>query len=213
MSQNPRRALIVIDVQNEYVSGALPIEYPPVAQSLQRIGAAIDAARAAGVPVILVQHDAPAASPVFAVGSPGWQLHEVVAGRPHEHLIRKTQASAFAGTDLQDWLAARGIDTLAVAGYMTHNCDASTVVQAAHLGLKVEFLADASGALPYENEAGRASAEEIHRIYSVVFHTGFAAVQRTEDWIAALREGRPSAVGNIVESNQRARRSQGASPR
>lgn len=210
----PRRALIVIDVQNEYVSGNLPIEYPPVAQSLQRIGAAMDAARAAGIPVIVVQHETPAGAPVFALGSPGWELHEVVASRPHDHLIRKTLASAFVGTDLQDWLAARGIDTLVVSGYMTHNCDASTVLQAAHLGLKVEFLADASGALPYENAAGRASAEEIHRAFGVVFHTGFAAVLSTEDWIAALREGRATQADNIVLSNQRARqRAQGGSAR
>jgi nicotinamidase-related amidase len=64
MSQaTPRRALIVIDVQNEYdAGGGLPIEYPPFAQSLQRIAAAMDAAQAAGVPVIVVpqaRHAAP----------------------------------------------------------------------------------------------------------------------------------------------------------
>ena len=34
----PRRALIVIDVQNEYVSGDLPIEYPDIHSSLANIG-------------------------------------------------------------------------------------------------------------------------------------------------------------------------------
>ena len=34
----PRRALVVIDVQNEYFEGGgLPIEHPPVAQSLPNI--------------------------------------------------------------------------------------------------------------------------------------------------------------------------------
>ncbi|WP_414695206.1 isochorismatase family protein, partial [Paraburkholderia sp.] len=54
MSANPRRALVVIDVQNEYVSGDLLIEYPPIETSLANIGRAIDAARAAGVPVVVV---------------------------------------------------------------------------------------------------------------------------------------------------------------
>lgn len=45
--QTPRRALIVIDVQNEYVTGALRIEYPPVEESLGNIGMAMDAAHAA----------------------------------------------------------------------------------------------------------------------------------------------------------------------
>jgi hypothetical protein len=50
MSSNtaPRRALVVIDVQNEYFEGGgLPIEYPPVAQSLPKITQAMDAAHAA----------------------------------------------------------------------------------------------------------------------------------------------------------------------
>ena len=41
-------ALIVIDVQNEYVTGNLPIAFPPVDGSLKTISAAIDAAIAAG---------------------------------------------------------------------------------------------------------------------------------------------------------------------
>jgi nicotinamidase-related amidase len=150
-----RRALIVIDVQNEYVSGNLPIEYPPLDVSLPNIGRAIDAAHAAGVPVIVVQHVAPAGAPIFAPGTDGVALHPVVAERPYAHLIVKAQASAFAATDLAAWLDARGIDTLAVVGYMTHNCNAATVLHAAHAGLGVEYLADATGALPYENEAGR----------------------------------------------------------
>lgn len=206
----PRRALIVIDVQNEYVSGDLPIEYPPVQTALLNIGQAMDAARAAGVPVVVVQQDAPADSPLFAHGSSGWQLHEVVAARPRDHLILKRLPSAYAGTDLQDWLAAHRIDTLAVAGFMTHNCNASTIVHALHLGLNLEFLADASGSVAYENAAGRASAEEIHRVFSVVFHSRFAAVQATADWIAALQAGQASAGDDIYTSNQRARRSQGA---
>jgi len=210
LSGAPRRALIVIDVQNEYVSGDLPIEYPPVQDALRHIGQAMDAARAAGVPIVVVQQDAPADSPLFAHGSPGWQLHEVVAARPRDHLILKRLPSAYTGTDLQDWLAARGIDTLAVAGFMTHNCNASTIVHALHQGLGVEFLADASGSVPYENAAGRASAEEIHRIFSVVFQARFAAVQATADWIAALQGGPAMAGDNIHASNRRARRSQGA---
>lgn len=92
-----RRALIVIDVQNEYVTGNLPIEYPPLDVSLANIGRAIDAAHAAGVPVIVVQHVAPAGAPIFAPGSDGVALHAVVASRPYVHLIEKTLASSFAG--------------------------------------------------------------------------------------------------------------------
>jgi nicotinamidase-related amidase len=205
MSASPRRALLVIDVQNEYVSGDLPIEYPPVASSLNNIGRAIDAAQAASIPVIVVQNSAPTASPVFAKGSAGWELHEVVTSRPYSHYIEKSLPSAFAGTDLAEYLAAQAVDTLVVVGYMTHNCDDSTVRQAMHLGLAVEFLADAAGSLPYENAAGKASAEEIHRIFTVVMHSRFAAVATTEAWISALATGLPLPRGNIYTSNRQAR--------
>lgn len=201
----PRRALIVIDVQNEYVSGKLPIEHPPAAGSLLQIGRAMDAARAAGIPVLVVQHSEAAGAPLFATGSHGWALHEVVAGRPRDHLIEKQWPSVFTGTGFADWLAAAGIDTLSVVGYMTQNCNASTVIEATHRGFAVELLSDASGTLPLENAAGRASAEEIHRVFSVVFHTRFAAVAGTDDWIAAVQAGRPIARDNIPASNARAR--------
>lgn len=200
-----RRALIVIDVQNEYVSGNLPIEHPPVQDSLHNIGLAMDAAIAADIPVVVVQHDAPEQSPIFAIGSDGWQLHASVAGRAASHHINKKQASVFAGTDLAQWLTARGVDTLTVVGYMTNNCDASTIFEASHRGLTVEFLADAGGSPSYANAAGRASAEEIHRVFSTVFHSNFAAVVSTEAWIVAVREGKALERDNVYLSAQRAR--------
>jgi nicotinamidase-related amidase len=205
-AQSPRRALVVIDVQMEYFAGGgLPIEHPPVQDTLPNIGRAMDAAHAAGVPVVVVQHDAPPEAPLFRPGTPRWELHPEIARRPRDLFVTKHLPSVFSGAGFADWLAARGIDTLTVVGYMTHNCDASTVFEAMHRGLKVEFLADASGALPYANAAGRASAEEIHRVFSVVFHSNFAAVGSTEAWIAALREGRRLPIDNVLASNQRGR--------
>ena len=165
----------------------------------------MDAARAAGVPVVVVQNFAPADSPLFARGSVGAELHPVVASRARDHYVEKSLPSAFAGTDLKAWLAGRGIDTIAVAGFMTHNCDASTVFEATHASLAVEFLADATGAVPYANDAGSASAEDIHRVFSVVMHSRFAAVASTDAWLAAVEAGVPLARDTIYASNQRAR--------
>jgi nicotinamidase-related amidase len=207
---SPRRALVVVDVQNEYDSGNLRIEYPPVADSLRHIGQAMDAARAAGIPVIVVQQMAPADSPLFAVGSHGWELHEVVASRPRDHHVRKDLPSAFAGTDLADWLRQHDIDTLAVAGYMTHNCDDTTVKHAFDAGLRVEFLLDAAGSVPYANRAGSATAEEIHRVFAVVQQSRFAAVLTTAEWIDCVAHGTVPERDTIHASHQRALARQGA---
>jgi nicotinamidase-related amidase len=204
MSAAPRRALIVIDVQNEYVTGNLRIQYPPVDAALSCIGRAIDAARAAGVPVVVVQNRAAPTSPLFAHGSHGWALHPVVASRAHDHRVEKTLPSAFTETGLEDWLRARDIDTVAVAGFMTHNCDASTIVDAVHRGFAAEFLADASGSVPYRNDAGFATAEDIHRVFGVVLHSRFAAVVETARWVTAVSRGERLERGSIHASHQAA---------
>ena len=129
MSNAPKRALIVIDVQNEYFSGNLRIEYPPVGDSLPNILHAMDAAHAAGIPVVVVRHLAPAGAPIFAPGSHGVELHPQVAERPRDLLLDKSKASALSGTGLGDWLRERGVDTLTLVGYMTHNCDDSTAAR------------------------------------------------------------------------------------
>jgi len=200
-----RRALIVVDVQNDYVGGALPIEFPDVHKSLNNIGKVMDAASSAAIPVVVVQNILPANAPIMAEGSAGGAIHEMVASRPHDHFVAKKMPSAFAGTDLEEWLRLNAIDTITVIGYMTHNCNLSTMLHAFHSGFAVEFVSDASGSVPYENRAGSASAEEIHRVMSVVLQSRFAAVMTSAEWIAMLQQGSTPERDSILLSNQRAR--------
>ncbi|MER5426382.1 cysteine hydrolase family protein [Streptosporangium roseum] len=197
-----KRALIVIDVQNEYFTGALPITHPPREESLANILTAMDTAREHGVPVIVVRHSAPAESPLFATGGHSWELHEEVARRPYDHLMDKTMASSFARTDLAGWLDAQGVDTLTVAGYMTQNCDESTARDAFHRGMAVEFLSDATGTLALSNRAGRVTAEELHHNVLVVMDSNFASVATTAEWAGAVRSGEPLPRPNIWASTR-----------
>ena len=61
----------------------------------------------------------------------------------------------------------------------------------------------------YENAAGEVSAEEVHRVFSVVFHSRFAAAAAatTDEWIAALQANQALRGDGIYTSNQRARAS------
>jgi len=141
----------------------------------------------------------------MAEGSAGGAIHEMVASRPHDHFVAKKMPSAFAGTDLEEWLRLNAIDTVTVIGYMTHNCNLSTILHAFHSGFAVEFISDASGSVPYENRAGSASAEEIHRVMSVVWQSKFAAVMSSAEWIAMLQQGSTPERDSIFLSNQRTR--------
>lgn len=183
----PKRALIVIDVQNEYFDGALPISDPPPEVSLANVGRAMDAATEANVPVIVVRHGTTDPdSPIFKEGSHEWELHPEIDRRSRDHLVEKTFPGSFTGTSLESILTAAEIDTVAIAGYMTHMCVDTTSRQAAHRGLAVEILSDATGTLALENSGGSAGGEELHRATLVAQGQFFADVVTTTDWLGRL---------------------------
>ena len=61
-----------------------------------------------------------------------------------------------------------------------------------------------------ENSAGNVSAEEMHRVMSVIFQARFAAVMTTGEWIAHLPAGKPAAHDTILASYRRAHRDKAA---
>ena len=178
------RALLVIDVQNEYFTGALPITHP--AGHLDRILEAMDAA-AEKVPTVLVQHYFPTPDkPFFQKGTPGFELHEEVASRPRDVLIEKTMPGSFTNTPLEGWLRKREIDTVTIAGYMTHMCCDTTARQAVHRGFTVEFLSDATGTLPLSNTAGEVTAEELQRSILCAQQMLLSEVVDVKTWVGRL---------------------------
>jgi nicotinamidase-related amidase len=178
------RALLVIDVQNEYFTGALPITHPT--GHLEQILAAMDAA-AGRVPVVVVQHHfQDSDKPFFQKGTPGWELHPEIKRRPHDLLIEKTMPGSFTNTPLEDWLREKNIDTVTIAGYMTHMCCDTTARQAVHQGFTVEFLRDATGTLALSNEAGEVTAEELHRSILCAQQMLLSEVLGVESWITRL---------------------------
>uniref|UniRef100_UPI003561E8EE isochorismatase family protein n=1 Tax=Novipirellula sp. TaxID=2795430 RepID=UPI003561E8EE len=74
------RALLVIDVQQEYFDGALPVTYPT--GHLDQILRVMDEAKQAGVPTAVIRHHQPDPdSPIFRLNSDAWQLHPEVEKR------------------------------------------------------------------------------------------------------------------------------------
>lgn len=205
-----KRALVVVDVQQEYVTGELPIAFPPLDVSLPAIGLAVDTAREHGVPVVLVRQVAPEGSPIFAVDGEGYALHPVVAGRPHDLVVDKRLPSALAGTGLLEWLREHDVDRVTLAGFMTQNCVDATARHALHAGLAVEVLSDATGAPDYANEAGRVTARELHTATLVALHARFAAVAPTAAWVDAVVRDEPLPGSSVLASARAGRAATGA---
>ncbi|MGU3410635.1 isochorismatase family protein [Microbacterium sp. M1A1_1b] len=199
---NPNRALVLVDVQQEYFDGPLTIRFPDPADSLTRIVAAIDAAAANDVPVVVVQHDGGAGAPVFDPTSQRYALHPDIERRRTSawKALTKQHGSAFAGTDLHDWLRDHGIDTVTLVGYMTNNCILASAVEAEGLGVAVEVLSDATGAIHISNAAGSVDAETVHTTLMALLHSNFAAVASTDTWVAAVGGGATLQPDDLVSS-------------
>jgi nicotinamidase-related amidase len=199
---SPRRALIVIDAQQQYFDGLLAIEHPPRDQSVAKIGEALDAALSSDVPVIIVQHELPEGAPVFAAGSDGHRLHPEIERRATgaTKRVSKNVASVFEGTGLVEWLRAEGIDTITLTGYMTNNCVLASAAAAEPLGFAVEVLSDATGAIPLSNDAGSSSAAQIHDMLMALLNSNWAAVATTDAWAAAVQTGASLPTSNLAES-------------
>lgn len=198
----PRRALILVDVQQEYFEGPLEIQYPPHADSLPRITAAIDAATSAGIPVAVIQHTAGEGAPIFNPSMKGFQLHPEIAQRqnPQWKAITKQYGTVFAGTDLLEWLREHDVDTITLVGYMTNNCIIASAAESETHGLAAEVLSDATGAINIANAAGYAPSKTVHNTLMALLNSNFAAVATTDAWTNALSDGTALPKDNLPSS-------------
>lgn len=134
-----KTALLVVDVQTGLCTGewaAFDIE-----AVIGRINGAISQARAAGAPIVFVQHEEDSGTLQF--GSVDWQLDARLDMRPDDPRVRKTVANAFHNTDLLALLQSHGVQQVVVCGLQSEFCVDSTVRGALAQGLAVTLLSDA----------------------------------------------------------------------
>ena len=177
-----KEALLVIDVQNEYFTGKLPVTYPR--DSFEKILTVMDHALAQRIPVAVIQHTNPAPeAATFKKGTSGWELHDAIKEQQVDIILEKNLPGSFTGTGLEAWLKENRISTITIAGYMTQMCCDTTARQAFHRGYKVNFLSDATGTLAITNPAGSVSDEELHRAVLVTQAMVFSRVLTSDEWI------------------------------
>ena len=146
-------ALVLVDFQEEYFSGRLPLgDGPAAAAAAVRL---VAWAHQEGILVVHVQNVVSGpGSPLFATGSPGTAIIAALAPHPQDVLITKSMAGAFSRTDLDARLRARGIDTLIVGGLMTHLAVTITAADATVLGYHTIVASDATATRALPEPAG-----------------------------------------------------------
>lgn len=132
------QALVVIDVQRALCEG--PNAAWESDTVITRIAALATRARAAGVPVVFVQHEG--RDGYLESGSEGWQLPAGLGALATDLRVRKTTPDAFNGTTLRDVLDAHGVTALVVCGMHTEFCVDTTTRRALALGYPVTLVAD-----------------------------------------------------------------------
>lgn len=131
-------ALLIIDVQRALCAGewaAFEID-----KVIARINAVAAQARAAGAPVILIQHEED--HDQMRYGAEGWQLADGLDAQPSDIRLRKTACDSFHQTELQRLLQERGVTELVVCGLQSEFCVDATVRRALGLGYPLTLVAD-----------------------------------------------------------------------
>lgn len=152
-----RPALLVIDFVDAYLVPGSPL-YAGVEKQLESATRVLEAARAAGIPVlytVVELESGPTGGGVFArkaaglellaKGSPLGAIAEPLTPQPGEPIIAKKYASSFFGTSLSTDLTVLGCDSVLLTGLSTSGCVRATAVDACQHGFIPLVVREAVG--------------------------------------------------------------------
>jgi ureidoacrylate peracid hydrolase len=203
-----RTALIVVDLQNGFMSPGQPAEVPvarEIVDNVNTIGAAV---RAAGGLVVFTKHTFDAETAIgwsvwrdhFATGDWGNRMEEAFTSGHYGHqlwsglevgpddlAIQKYRFSALVpgSSNLDAILRRRGIDTIIVTGTVTNVCCESTTRDAMMMNYKCIMVSDANAAL----------TDEEHNATLVSMMARFSDVRSTAEVVALLGQARNAPTG------------------
>lgn len=178
-----KRALLLIDIQNEYFKGGKnPLAGPEEAAANAR--RALDFFRRVGMPVIHVRHvNIRPGAVTFLPDAKGSEIHGSVAPLEGERVVVKHYPSAFLQTGLADDLERLEITELVVCGMMSHMCVDTTVRAAQDHRLAVTLLEDACATKDLTWDGEILPAGTVHRTFMASLNGMFARVMRTDDFL------------------------------
>ncbi len=153
---NPKQtALLIIDMQNDFVEEGAIFEVPKIRKNLNSYKAFIDFCREKGATIIYTRHCYdPKQNPIEARLFPelkrgglrketrGWQIYDVLKPEKNDTVINKTRYDAFYDTKLDNILRSKKINTLIITGTMTEVCCESTARSAMFRDYKILFCDD-----------------------------------------------------------------------
>ncbi|MDX6591788.1 MAG: synthase [Gaiellales bacterium] len=210
--RDPKTALIVVDVQNDFCpGGALGVAGGDLLAPL------IDEAAASAGTLVATRDRHPPDHVSFVErggtwprhcvsGTQGAELHASVAGMQFDVIQNKgenpaqEQYSGFDGTPLAETLRERGVERVVVTGIATDYCVRATALDAVDEGFDVTVLADAVAAVDLEPGDGRRALEEVRAAGG---HVDRVHLLRSERELEPLLERKIVRLSELVERSGR----------
>jgi nicotinamidase-related amidase len=156
-----RTALIVVDMQNDFVREGGTLRVPDAEATIPAIQVLLGLARAHGMHVVFTQDTHTDGDPEWRIwpehareGTWGWEIVDALAPADGDTVIRKVRYDAFYGTPLDHHLRVWGVDTLVLCGTVANICVHYTAASAALRWYDVVVVRDAVSALdPFDLES------------------------------------------------------------
>ncbi|MBM3300096.1 MAG: cysteine hydrolase [Deltaproteobacteria bacterium] len=178
------RALVVVDVQNDYFPGGrMPLEGS--VEAARQAGRALTHFRERGLPVIHVQHVSDYhGARFFLPETEGVKINEAVAPLPGEAVFTKRYPNAFRDTPLLEFLREHQVRRLVVCGMMTHMCVDATVRAAFDHGFACILLSDACATRSLEYKTVSVPAGQVTAAFMAALGQVYAKVLDLEEFLA-----------------------------
>lgn len=173
-------SLLIIDAQNEYLSG--PLALAGMEAATANIALLLEAARKAKRPVVHVRH----LGTVGGMFDPQGPRGEFIAGLEptgDEVIIEKRMPNAFNDTGLQSALEKLGPLDLIVCGFMSHSSVSTTVRAAKDYGFRCTLVEDACATRDLPTANGVISAADVQRTEMAIMNDNFATLTLTKNLI------------------------------
>jgi nicotinamidase/pyrazinamidase len=185
---NPKQALIVVDVQNDFCpGGALAVAHGD--EVVEPLNKQIDEFLERGAPVYKSRDWHPATTKHFEAHGGTWpdhcvqntkgaEFHPALRDDPRITVVSKGLGdtdcySAFDETDLVSQLREQGVEEVVVGGLATDYCVKNTVLDALKHGFKVKLLENATRAVDLQPGDGDRAIEEMRAAGAEIVSTDY----------------------------------------
>lgn len=178
-----KKALIIIDVQNDYFeNGALPLVNPiPASENTKKI---LEHFRKENDTIVHVQHVSGEGIPFFVPGTPGVEIHENVKPLEGEKVVTKAFPNSFRGTDLLEYLQSNEITNVVITGMMTHMCVDAGTRAAFDFGFECTVVSDACATMDLEIKGDKVKAADVQTAFLAALEFFYAKIVTTEEYLS-----------------------------